>query len=80
MTKALKFLPLEKADIGETVTLKALAGGQGLDDVSPVTFTFNPVSAYTVTNATDDRSFDADSTTIDELADVVATIIKDTNL
>jgi len=80
VTKALKFLPLEKADIGETVTLKALAGGQELDDVSPVTFAFNPLSAYSVTNATDDRDFDADCTTIDELADVVATIIKDTRI
>lgn len=80
VTPSLYFLKLETADIGETVTLKAVAGGQTLDDVSPISFTFNPVSAYTVTNATDDRSFDADSTTIDELADVVATIIKDTNL
>ena len=34
-------------------------------------------AAYTVTNAITDRSFDADSTTIAELADVVATIIDD---
>ncbi len=35
------------------------------------------VPAYTVTNAITDRSFDADNTTIAELADVVATIIND---
>jgi hypothetical protein len=35
------------------------------------------VAAYTVTNAITDRSFDADNTTIAELADVVATIIGD---
>ena len=32
---------------------------------------------YTVTNAITDRSFDADNTTVAELADVVATIIDD---
>lgn len=35
------------------------------------------VAAYTVNNALEDRSFDADNTTIAELADVVATIIDD---
>jgi hypothetical protein len=35
------------------------------------------VAAYTVTNAITDRSFDADNTTVAELADVVATIIDD---
>jgi hypothetical protein len=35
------------------------------------------VAAYTVTNAITDRSFNADNTTIAELADVVATIIGD---
>ena len=80
VSKALRFIALEDADIGETVTFKAVAGGQTLDDVSPVSFTFNPPSRYTVTNSTDDRTFDADCTTVDELADVVATIIKDTKL
>ena len=35
------------------------------------------VAAYTVTNDSADRSYDADSTSIDELADVIATIITD---
>lgn len=34
-------------------------------------------AAYTPTNVTPDRSFDADSTTLDEIADVVGTIIAD---
>lgn len=34
-------------------------------------------SAYTPTNVTTDRSFDADSTTIDELADILGTLIAD---
>lgn len=37
----------------------------------------NTGSVYTPTNDVTDRSFDANSTTVDELADVVATIIKD---
>lgn len=32
---------------------------------------------YTVTNHTDTRTFDANSTTVDELADVVGTLIDD---
>lgn len=35
------------------------------------------VGTYTVTNGTTDRTFDADATTLDELADIVATIIAD---
>lgn len=34
-------------------------------------------SAYTVANATTDRDYDADATTVDELADVLATLIED---
>jgi len=33
--------------------------------------------AYTVTNAVVDRSFDADATTLDEVADVLGTLIQD---
>lgn len=33
--------------------------------------------AYTITNDTTDRTFDANATTLDELADVLATLIKD---
>ena len=36
-----------------------------------------PQGTYTPTNVTADRSFDANNTTIDELADVVGTIISD---
>lgn len=34
-------------------------------------------SAYTITNDTTDRTFDADTVAVAELADVVATLIKD---
>ena len=36
-----------------------------------------PQGTYTPTNVTTDRSFDANNTTIDELADVVGTMIAD---
>ena len=80
VTPSLRFIKLEDADIGETVTFKAVAGGQDLDDAKAVSFTFNPLSAYNVTSATTDRSFDANNTTIHELADVVGTIIDDLKL
>lgn len=32
---------------------------------------------YTITNATPDRSYNANATTVDELADVVATLVSD---
>jgi len=37
-------------------------------------------AGYTVSNANDDRSYDANSTSIDELADVLATVIEDLQL
>lgn len=80
VTPSLRFIKLEDADVGETVTFKAVAGGQDIDDAKAVSFTFNPLSAYNVTSATTDRSFDANNTTIHELADVVGTIIDDLKL
>jgi len=79
-TNTLKFFDLDRADIGETVTLKAVAGGESLDDAQEVSFTFTPISGYSVDNPSDDREIDVDCTSVDELAKVVATIIKDTNL
>lgn len=46
-------------------------------DITADTFNLRTKPDYTVTNATTDRSFDADSTTIDELADVLGTLISD---
>lgn len=37
-------------------------------------------SAYTVTNGTTDRTFNADSTTVDEIADILSTVIADLRL
>ncbi|MBK8810741.1 MAG: hypothetical protein IPN69_08435 [Acidobacteria bacterium] len=79
-TEAVRWFPLDNSDVGETVTIKAVTNGQAEENGQTTTFTFNPISAYTVTNDTADRTFDANATTIDELADVVATIIDDLNL
>jgi hypothetical protein len=38
---------------------------------------FNVASPYTVTNVTTDRTYDADSSSVDELADVLGTVIAD---
>jgi hypothetical protein len=79
-TSAVKFIELDKSDVGETITFKAVTGGQAEENGQVTSFTFSPGSAYTVSNGTELRTFDADSVTINELADVVATIIGDSNL
>lgn len=53
--------------------LGAGAGGLGFFGVTPVV---RP-AAYTASNVVADRSYNADATTIDELADVVGTLIAD---
>ena len=40
----------------------------------------NAGSAYSVTNGTTDRTYDANSTSLDELSDIVATLISDLKL
>lgn len=74
------FFELGAEDIGETVTFKAVTNGQAVENGLTTTFTFNPVYSYTVTNETDTRTLDANATSLNELADVVATILKDKNL
>lgn len=75
---ALRFFDLESADIGETVNMKAVTANQALDIAPVCSFTFAGVqSAYTITNGTDDRTMDADSTSSDEIADLIHTMVKD---
>ena len=76
----MRFYDLNPEDVGETVTLKVTTGGQLVEDAKAYDFTFSPLSKYTVTNDTTDRAYDANSTSINELSDVVATIIDDLNL
>lgn len=77
----LVYLELDAADVGETVNLKAVTNRQSVE-VAPIsTFTFSAAASdYTITNASTDRTFDANATSIHELADVVATVIDDLNL
>jgi hypothetical protein len=44
-----------------------------------ITISLSPVAfaTYTVTNGLTDRTYDANSTTVNELADVLATLIND---
>jgi hypothetical protein len=58
---------------GVSGTLKAGATATGGIVTSLGTLT----SAYTTTNVTTDRSYDANATTLDELADVLGTLIAD---
>lgn len=53
--------------------LRVNSTGIGFFGVAPVA----RASAYTPTNVTTDRSYDANATTLDELADVVGTLIAD---
>lgn len=48
-----------------------------LQDMPSITPTLNQATAYTATNVTEDRSFDANATTVNELADVVGTMLSD---
>lgn len=44
---------------------------------TPVQISLTPTTAYTATNVTTDRAFDANATTTEELADVLGTLIAD---
>jgi hypothetical protein len=56
-----------------TSRFKVNSTGIGFFNVGPVA----RASAYTPTNVTTDRSYDANATTVDELADVLGTLIAD---
>ena len=75
--QTVRFYDLTEQDVGETVNFKTTTGGRDLDDITANGFTFTPVSKYALANDTTDRDLDADATTLNEVADVVATIIKD---
>lgn len=81
VTPALMFYPLETADIGQTVNLKAVTNDQSVDLAPIASFTFNgPTSIYSVTNGDGTRTLNADNTSLDTVADVLATVIDDLNL
>lgn len=47
------------------------------DDIADLQAKFDGAPAYSETNVTTDRAYDADSTTVEELADVLGTVIAD---
>jgi hypothetical protein len=50
---------------------------QFLQQVPNVSSTLNQATAYTLTNVTEDRGYDANATSINELADALGTLISD---
>lgn len=79
-TSAVRWFDLDTADVGETITLKAVTNGQSEENGQIASFSYDKVAGeYTVTNLTGDRSFDANNTSLNELADVVGTLIDDLN-
>jgi hypothetical protein len=63
-------------DVGASGATRPRTGYFGTSVVSPL-FTLSGRQTYTPTNGTTDRSFDANATTLDEIADVLATLIND---
>lgn len=63
-------------DVGASGATRPRTGYFGTSVVSPL-FTLTGRQTYTPTNGTTDRSFDANATTLDEIADVLATLIND---
>lgn len=58
-------------DVGGTVNMFAINEAGTVTQLSGLT------SAYTITNVTTDRSYDANATTLDEIADTLGTLIAD---
>ena len=58
-------------------TIRQNASGYMILRSGGVNITLQPSAAYTPTNVTTDRSYDANATTLDELADIVGTLIAD---
>lgn len=60
-------------DTGTLIRTDAAIDGLGFHGVTPVALS----AAYTVTNDSTDRTYDANATTLDEIADVLGTLIAD---
>lgn len=75
--QTVRFYDLTEQDVGETVNFKTTTGGRDLDDITANGFTFTPISRYEVSNDLTERKFDADATSLNEVSDVMSTLIKD---
>jgi hypothetical protein len=67
---------IELGHASDTTLSRLSAGVLGVEGKTVMTLPTSPAD-FTVTNGTTDRTFNADSTTVDELADVLATLIAD---
>lgn len=69
-------IPVQAQFLGKNITLEPrqldLLMNQVLDRLNKMT----DIAAYTITNVNTDRTFDADSTTLGEVADVLGTLIE----
>lgn len=72
------FIKLNRSDL-DALTIASIAGLQAALDAKANAADVSVLPTYTVTNALTQRSFDANATTIDQLADVVATLAADIN-
>lgn len=67
---------IELGAASDTTISRVSAGVAAIEGKTIMTLPTSPAD-YTVTNVTTDRTYDANSTTIDELADVLGTLIAD---
>lgn len=65
-------------DLNNTVRMNALTASRLVGtDASKNLTSLSPSAAYSVSNRTTDRTYDCNSTTVDELADIIGTLILD---
>jgi hypothetical protein len=62
---------------GANLEVRKAGAGGALTEFSAKKFHPDTAQTYTATNVTTDRAFDANSTTLDEIADVVGTLLAD---
>lgn len=80
-TPALRFLDLSEVDEGNIINLKGVTNGQPVEVAPVVSTTFSGVlSDWSIGNESILRTLDADDVTIHELADALATLVKDNKL
>ena len=77
---AIRFYELDESDKTETIAFKAVTAGQSEGNGNRASITFEPVSAYSITNFTERRTLDGNNYTQEQLKDLVGTMAEDLNL
>jgi len=72
------FIKLNRSDL-DALSIASIAGLQAALDSKATAADVSVLPTYTVANALTQRSYDANATTLDQLADVVATLAADIN-